>query len=58
MFECFYEEIKMDKDKIYISKNLVEKNIIKTINYFNYLLDNSENELCIEMVNKRVEIIN
>lgn len=57
MFECFSDEVKINKNKIYISENLLEKNIIKTINYFNYLLDISENEMHIEMINKQVEII-
>tara|TARA_Y100000991_G_C21963283_1_gene345605 strand:- start:1371 stop:1547 length:177 start_codon:yes stop_codon:yes gene_type:complete len=57
MFECFSKEIKINKNNIYISENLLEKIIIKTINSFNYLLDISGNEIHIEMINKQVEII-
>ena len=57
MFECFSKKIKMNKDEIYISENLLEKIIIKTVNSFNYLLDISGNEIHIEMINKQVEII-
>ena len=54
MFECFSKEIKINKNNIYISENLLEKIIIKTINY---LSDISENESHIEMINKQLEII-
>ena len=54
MFDCFSRGIGINKNNIYISENLFEKIIIKTINY---LSDISENEIHIEMVNKQFEII-
>ena len=57
MFECFSDKVKINKNKIYISENLLEKIVIKTINSFNCLSDITENGKHIEMINKQVEII-
>lgn len=58
MFEWFPKKIKINKNKIYISENLLEKIFLKTVNSLNLPLDISKNEVKIEMINKEVEIIN
>jgi hypothetical protein len=41
----------------YFSENSLEILFIKTIYFYKYLSNQTENKICIEMINKQIEII-